>query len=97
MPACGSGGQALETIATFRPDVVISDIMMPEMDGNTFLSELRALGPEHGGTVPIVALTAFARGSESLRIQQAGFQLHISKPIEPNELIQAVAELVRAS
>ena len=68
---------------------------MPEMDGYKFIGELRALGPEHGGEVPVIALTAFARGSDSVRIHQAGFQMHISKPLEPAELIRAIVKLVR--
>jgi CheY-like chemotaxis protein len=92
---CESGKHALEIIITFRPDVVISDILMPEMDGYAFIRRLRALGRGDGGEVPVIALTAFGRGSESDRIYQAGFQLHLSKPIEPPELIRAIAELVR--
>jgi CheY-like chemotaxis protein len=72
---CESGQNALALIKTFLPDVVISDISMPEMDGYRFLGELRTLGAEQGGEVPVIALTAFARGSESARITQAGFQL----------------------
>jgi len=91
---CESAKHALETIKTFQPDVVVSDILMPEMDGYKFIGELRALGPGHGGEVPVIALTAFARGSDSVRIHQAGFQMHISKPIEPAELIRAIVKLV---
>ncbi|MBV8142401.1 MAG: PAS domain S-box protein [Verrucomicrobia bacterium] len=93
--ACESGKHALEMMTTFRPDVVISDILMPEMDGYAFIRGLRDLGPAEGGEVPVIALTAFGRGDESDRIRQAGFQLHIAKPIEPAELIRAIAELVR--
>jgi CheY-like chemotaxis protein len=93
--ACESGKHALEAIRTFRPDVVISDILMPEMDGYTFIRGLRALGPAAGGEVPVIALTAFGHGNESDRIHQAGFQLHVSKPSEPTELIRAIAELIQ--
>jgi CheY-like chemotaxis protein len=93
---CESGIHALKVIRSFHPDVVISDILMPGMDGYTFLDELRALGPEHGGEVPVIALTAFASGSDIVRIRQSGFQLHISKPVDAEELIRAIAELVRA-
>ena len=93
--ACESGKHALEAIRTFRPDVVISDILMPEMDGYAFIRELRGLGPAEGGEIPVIALTAFGRGNERDRIDQAGFQLHISKPIEPAELIRAISDLLR--
>lgn len=67
---------------------------MPDMDGYEFLNELRALGVEHGGQVPAIALTAFASGSDIVRIHQAGFQLNLSKLVEPAELILAIAALV---
>jgi PAS domain S-box-containing protein len=92
---CESGIHALEVIRCFHPDVVISDILMPDMDGYEFLNELRTLGAEHGGWVPVIALTAFASGSDIVRIRQSGFQLHISKPVNAEELIRAIAELVR--
>jgi CheY-like chemotaxis protein len=68
---------------------------MPDMDGYEFLNELRTLGAEQGGWVPVIALTAFASGSDIVRIRQSGFQLHISKPVNAEELIRAIAELVR--
>jgi PAS domain S-box-containing protein len=92
---CESGQSALETIRNVRPDVVLSDILMPDMDGYEFLHELRTLGTEQGGQVPVIALTAFASGSDIARIRQAGFQLHISKPVKPAELILAIAGVVR--
>lgn len=92
---CESGKHALETIRRMRPDVVLSDILMPDMSGYEFLNEVRALGAEHGGQVPVIALTAFASTNDVVRIREAGFQLHISKPVEPAELIRAIAALVR--
>ena len=92
---CESGKHALETIRSVYSDVVLSDILMPDMDGYEFLNALRALGAEHGGQVPVIALTAFASGSDIVRIRQAGFQMHVSKPVEPAELILAIAALVR--
>ena len=92
---CESGIHALEVIRSFHPDVVISDILMPDMDGYEFLNGLRTLGAEQGGWVPVIALTAFASESDVVRIRQSGFQLHISKPVNAEELIRAIAELVR--
>jgi CheY-like chemotaxis protein len=70
---------------------------MPDMDGYEFLHELRALGAEDGGQVPVIALTAFASESDIVRIRQAGFQMHVPKPVEPAPLILAIAEMVRTS
>jgi CheY-like chemotaxis protein len=67
------------------------------MDGYEFLNELRALGAEGGGRVPVIALTAFASEGDIVRIRQAGFQMHVPKPVEPAQLILAIAELVRGS
>lgn len=92
---CESGKRALEVIRSFHPDVVLSDILMPDMDGYEFLNELRARGAEQGGGVPVIALTAFASESDIVRIRQAGFQLHLSKPVEPAELILAISKLIR--
>jgi CheY-like chemotaxis protein len=92
---CQSGIHALEVIRSFHPDVVISDILMPDMDGYEFLNELRTLGAEQGRWVPVIALTAFASSSDLVRIHQSGFQLHIPKPVNGEELIRAIAELVR--
>jgi CheY-like chemotaxis protein len=67
---------------------------MPEVDGFELLSRVRSLGREHGGHLPAVALTAFARSEDRLRALEAGFSAHISKPVEPSELIATVASLV---
>jgi CheY-like chemotaxis protein len=93
--ACESGKHAIEIIRRTHPDVVLSDIMMPDLSGYEFLNEVRALGAEHGGQVPVIALTAFASANDVARMREAGFQLHISKPVEPAELIRAIAALVR--
>jgi CheY-like chemotaxis protein len=88
---------AREALALFQagpPDLLISDLGMPDMDGFELLSRVRALGRERGGRVPAIALTAFARSEDRLRALEAGFSAHISKPVEPGELIAAVAGIV---
>ncbi len=77
------------------PDVLISDIGMPETDGYQFIRAVRALDEERGGKVPAIALTAFARSEDRQRAMLAGFDMHIVKPIEPGELIAVVARLAR--
>jgi CheY-like chemotaxis protein len=70
---------------------------MPEVDGFELLGWVRGLGRERGGNVPAIALTAFARSEDRLRALEAGFSAHISKPVEPGELIAAVAGIVGPS
>jgi signal transduction histidine kinase/ActR/RegA family two-component response regulator len=83
---------ALAAFAEAKPDVVISDIGMPEEDGYSLIGKLRAL--ETGqGRVPAIALTAYARVEDRVRALNAGFQVHVPKPIEPVELVAVVASL----
>jgi PAS domain S-box-containing protein len=86
--------EALALLQSGPPDLLISDLGMPDMDGFELLSRVRAVGREHGGDVPAIALTAFARSEDRLRALEAGFSAHISKPVEPGELIAAVAGIV---
>ena len=87
---------ARAALAAFRaapPDVLVSDLGMPDVDGFTLLAQVRALGAAAGGDVPAVALTAFARSEDRLRVLEAGFAAHVSKPVEPSQLIAIVAKL----
>lgn len=90
---CPSANAALLTAARWRPDVVVSDIEMPEEDGYTLVRKLRALPPEAGGRTPAVALTAFSRPEDRIRSLRAGFSIHMSKPVDPDELIAVIANL----
>ena len=76
-----------------RPDVLLSDVEMPNESGYDLLRQVRALPPEEGGRTPAAALTAYARGADRTRALRAGFQLHIPKPVEPSELIAAIVNL----
>ena len=89
----GSAAEALAAVQRERPDVLISDIGMPDEDGYSLIGRVRALGPERGGTVPALALTAYARAEDRVRAVRAGFQTHVVKPVEPAELITMVASL----
>jgi CheY-like chemotaxis protein len=86
--------EAMERFAQVKPHVVLSDIAMPDEDGYAFVRRIRQLAPDEGGVTPCVALTAYAREEDRARALSAGFQRHLSKPIEPAELIAAVADLV---
>ena len=87
--------EALAAIEARRPDLLISDLGMPGVDGFELLARVRALGPSRGGNIPALALTAFARSEDRMRALDAGFMAHISKPVEPTELIAAVEALVQ--
>jgi CheY-like chemotaxis protein len=91
----GSAAEALATLQQTNPDVLISDIGMPEEDGYTFIRKVRALPAERGGNTPAIALTAYARAEDRVRTLMAGFQVHVPKPIEPIELAAVVASLTR--
>ncbi|MBD2169287.1 PAS domain-containing protein [Calothrix membranacea FACHB-236] len=85
----------LAAVESFGPDVLVSDIGMPEVDGYTLMKQVRSLPPEHGGKTPAIALTAYAGEINQQQALAAGFQKHLSKPIDPDLLVQAVAQLVQ--
>ena len=85
--------EAIALVESARPDVLVSDIGMPDIDGFELIKRVRALGEKRGGRVPAIALTAFARSEDRTRALQAGFQVHVSKPVEPEELIATVASV----
>jgi CheY-like chemotaxis protein len=75
------------------PDVLISDVEMPGEDGYSFIRRIRALEPARGGRVPAIALTAYGRREDRLRSIDAGFSMHVPKPVDPSELLTLVASL----
>jgi signal transduction histidine kinase/CheY-like chemotaxis protein len=87
----GSVDEAIAEIERHRPQVLISDIGMPDADGFDLMRRLRALGRERGGDIPAIALTAFARAEDRTKAFRAGFRMHVSKPVEASELCAAVA------
>jgi signal transduction histidine kinase/ActR/RegA family two-component response regulator len=91
---CTSGAEALQLLQQWRPAVLVSDIEMPGLDGYTLLRQIRALPPDQGGKTPAVALSAYNRPEDRVRSLRAGFNFHVSKPVEPNELTAIVASLV---
>ncbi|MBL1177591.1 PAS domain S-box protein [Pantanalinema sp. GBBB05] len=90
-----SAVDALKLVKVFQPDILISDIGMPEVDGYTLLHQLRQLSPDQGGQIPAIALTAYAGELDRQQALAAGFQLHMAKPIEPEKLVQAISRLVQ--
>lgn len=86
--------EALAALAESRPDLLLSDIGMPEVDGYRLIQQIRKLPPQQGGQIPAIALTAFAGELDHQQALLAGFQRHVSKPVEPDNLIKVVADLV---
>ena len=84
---------ALKALEQSKPDVLLSDIGMPGEDGYQLIRKVRQLEAERGGQIPAIALTAFAREEDRLKAMQAGFQRHVSKPVEPAKLATVVANL----
>jgi signal transduction histidine kinase/ActR/RegA family two-component response regulator len=91
--ATTSAGEALEALEHQRPDALVSDIAMPDVDGYELIRRVRSREPEKGGNIPAVAVTAHARAEDRLRVLASGFQMHLAKPIDPEELIAVVASL----
>jgi signal transduction histidine kinase/CheY-like chemotaxis protein len=93
--AVASAGTALTTLASWKPDVLVSDIAMPEESGYVLMQKIRRLTPEHGGAIPALAVTAYAGVDDVKLALSAGFQAHVAKPVEPVELALAVGSLAR--
>jgi signal transduction histidine kinase len=91
--AAASVPEALAVLGKFRPEVLISDLAMPEQDGFDLIRHVRTLPPEAGGRIPAVALSAYARAEDRRRALLAGFNIHVAKPVDPAELLVVVASL----
>jgi CheY-like chemotaxis protein len=90
-----SASEGLARVSEDRPDVIVCDVHMPEVDGYTFVRRLR--DQVGAAKVPVLALTAAATSTDRVRALSAGFQMHVAKPVEPEELAVMVASLARAS
>ncbi|WP_168206569.1 hybrid sensor histidine kinase/response regulator [Lacipirellula limnantheis] len=91
--SAATADEALELLRRVRPDVIVSDIGMPGTDGYQLMRMVRALPDEEGGRTPAVAATAFARGEDRTKALLSGYQAHLAKPVDANELVAAVATL----
>ncbi|MEH2044474.1 hybrid sensor histidine kinase/response regulator [Nostoc sp.] len=92
--AVTSANEALAALAQSLPDILLSDIGMPEVDGCMFMRQLRTLPAEQGGQIRAIALTAYAGEMNAQQVLRAGFNKHIAKPVEPSELVDAIANLI---
>lgn len=91
--AAASADEALEALKTWRPDVLVSDIGMPDEDGYSLIRKIRNLGLEEVAHVPAIALTGYAGAEEGGQALSAGFQVHLPKPVEPSSLVNTIAHL----
>jgi CheY-like chemotaxis protein len=88
-----SAAEGLKLLKAERPDVIISDISMPEKNGYQFIAEVRNLPAEDGGRTPAIALTAFVQMEEKTKAVSAGYQKHLPKPVDAFELVTAITSL----
>ena len=86
--------RALSIFEDFRPDILISDLGMPGMDGYDLIKEIRALPLEKGGRVPAIALTGYVSLEEQNRVREFGFDSHLSKPLDHEILLKSISEIL---
>ncbi|WP_254721627.1 response regulator [Kovacikia minuta] len=89
-----SAGEALTILKGTKPDILLTDIAMPEIDGYMLLRQIRALAPEQCGQIPAIAITAYAGELNQRQILAAGFQRYIPKPIDLDNLIREIAQVL---
>jgi signal transduction histidine kinase/CheY-like chemotaxis protein len=89
-----SAAEALTALMQFQPDILLSDIGMPDTNGYMLMQRVRALPPEQGGAIPAIALTAYAGEFDQQQALSAGFQRHVPKPVEPEKLVEVILTLL---
>lgn len=95
--AVASAEEALKTLDWLKPDIIISDIQMPDEDGYSLIRKIRAMEQAGDDRIPAIALTAHARVEDKSQALEAGFQSHVTKPVEPAELIAMIRSLAKTS
>ncbi|MBD1875021.1 PAS domain S-box protein [Nodosilinea sp. FACHB-131] len=95
--AVASGVEALQTLEQWLPDIIVSDIGMVEMDGYRLIQQIRSRPPDQGCRVPAIALTAYAAEIDQEKALQAGFQAHLTKPLEPERFVREIVNLLNPS
>jgi len=89
-----SARETLDVLPAWQPNVLVSDIGMPEEDGYSLIRKVRALSAEKGGDIPAIALTGYVRVEERMRTLDAGYQMFVPKPVEVGELATIIAGLI---
>ncbi|MDZ7962216.1 MAG: PAS domain S-box protein [Aulosira sp. DedQUE10] len=92
--AVASANQALAALTQSQPDILLSDIGMPEVDGWTLIRQVRMLPPEQGGQIPAIAITAYAGQINEQQALSAGFNRHLAKPVDPTELVEMITRIL---
>ncbi|OUL19762.1 hypothetical protein BV378_31585 [Nostoc sp. RF31YmG] len=92
--ATASAAEALAALTQSQPDILLSDIGMPEVDGWMLINQVRMLPPEQGGQIPVIAITAYAGQINAQQALSAGFNKHLAKPVEPTELLEMIINLL---
>ena len=90
-----SAAEAFASLTDWKPDILLTDINMPGEDGYSLVNRLRTLTPKNGTNIPAIALTALARPEDTEQALSAGFQLHLSKPVDIEELAEAIVNLAK--
>ncbi|WP_445243910.1 response regulator [Microcoleus sp. S13_B4] len=93
-PYVSSATEALQQLTKFKPDVLIADIGMPQIDGYELIRQIRQLSTDEGGQIPAIALTAYAGETNKQQALAAGFQRHLPKPVEPETLVETIEKLL---
>jgi CheY-like chemotaxis protein len=88
-----TAAEAFDVLGSWVPDVLVSDIGMPGEDGYSLIRRIRALPADRGARLPAVALTAYVKADDRRKALEAGFQTHVSKPVDPDELALVIAGL----
>ncbi|MCU0566573.1 MAG: ATP-binding protein [Oculatellaceae cyanobacterium Prado106] len=95
--AIATASEALSLLVSWQPDILVSDIGMPEMDGYMLIRQVRSRAPDQGGLIPAIALTAYAGEMDQQQALAAGFQRHLAKPIEPEQFVKAIIQVLEES
>jgi len=95
--AVPSAREAVDALSRVDVDVLLADIAMPEQDGYDLIRQVRGLPAARAARIPAAAVTACARDDERQRALAAGFQVHLTKPLDPSQLVHTVASLTRVS
>jgi CheY-like chemotaxis protein len=90
-----SAAEAYVSLERQLPDIIVSDIGMPDEDGYQFVRRVRTFAPERGGATPIVALSAYASPQDRRKARDAGYSHHLAKPVDADELVEVLAHLSR--
>jgi CheY-like chemotaxis protein len=87
---------AMTLVPRFQPDLVLSDVAMPDKDGFELLREIRSLDPSNGGKVPVIAITGLSRPQDQMRAPAAGFDAILLKPFTPDLLLKVISEMIQS-